>query len=147
MFDAPYPGIFDMIAQSEISDGTIIPDQILHGRFEMLKPVFRPVKHSDFVDRYSFSQRTFSGQEKDLIPRLPDWYVIPEQAVEICRHIKETTGTQNPMRNFLMRGPAGTGKTEGAKAIAAGLGLPYLSLTCSANTEIYTYHKYKNPHG
>ena len=137
LFDAPYPGIFDMIAQSEISDGTIIPDQILHGRFEMLKPVFRPVKHSDFVDRYSFSQRTFSGQEKDLIPRLPDWYVIPEQAVEICLHIKETTGTQNPMRNFLMRGPAGTGKTEGAKAIAAGLGLPYLSLTCSANTEIY----------
>ena len=41
------------------------------------------------------------------------------------------------MRNFMMRGPAGTGKTEGAKAIAAGLGLPYVHLTCSANTEIY----------
>ena len=27
------------------------------------------------------------------------------------------------MRNFLLRGPAGTGKTEGAKAIAAGLHL------------------------
>ena len=41
------------------------------------------------------------------------------------------------MRNFLLRGNAGTGKTEGAKAIAAGLGLPYLHLTCSANTEIF----------
>jgi MoxR-like ATPase len=43
------------------------------------------------------------------------------------------------MRNFLLRGPAGTGKTEGAKAIAAGLGLPYMKYTCSANTEIYDF--------
>ena len=41
------------------------------------------------------------------------------------------------MRNFLLRGPAGTGKTEAAKAIATGLGLPYLFYTCSANTEIF----------
>ena len=41
------------------------------------------------------------------------------------------------MRNFLLRGPAGTGKTEGAKAIASGLHLPYRCITCSANTEIF----------
>lgn len=41
------------------------------------------------------------------------------------------------MRNFMLRGPAGTGKTEGAKAIAAGLHLPYRCITCSANTEIF----------
>jgi len=43
------------------------------------------------------------------------------------------------MRNFLLRGPAGTGKTEGARAIAAGLGLPYVKYTCSANTEVYDF--------
>ena len=43
------------------------------------------------------------------------------------------------MRNFLLRGPAGTGKTMGAKAIAAGLGLPYMKYTCSAQTEIYDF--------
>ena len=43
------------------------------------------------------------------------------------------------MRNFLLRGPAGTGKTMGAKAIAAGLGLPYMKYTCSANTEIFDF--------
>lgn len=43
------------------------------------------------------------------------------------------------MRNFLLRGPAGTGKTEGARAIAAGLGLPYVKYTCSANTEIFDF--------
>ena len=41
------------------------------------------------------------------------------------------------MRNFLLRGPAGTGKTEGARAIAAGLNLPYMKYTCSAGTEIF----------
>ena len=33
------------------------------------------------------------------------------------------------MRNFLLRGPAGTGKTQGARAIAAGLHLPYMKYT------------------
>lgn len=41
------------------------------------------------------------------------------------------------MRNFLLRGPAGTGKTEGAKAIASALHLPYRCITCSANTEVF----------
>lgn len=43
------------------------------------------------------------------------------------------------MRNFLLRGPAGTGKTMGAKAVAAGLGLPYMKYTCSAGTEIFDF--------
>jgi hypothetical protein len=43
------------------------------------------------------------------------------------------------MRNFLLRGPAGTGKTMGAMAIAAGLHLPYMKYTCSAGTEIFDF--------
>ena len=39
------------------------------------------------------------------------------------------------MRNFLLRGPAGTGKTMGAQAIAAGLGLP----VC----KVYLLRKYR----
>jgi len=41
------------------------------------------------------------------------------------------------MRNFMMRGSAGVGKTEGVKTIAAAFNQPYLCLTCSANTEIF----------
>ena len=74
-----------------------------------------------------------------MIPRIPDWYVIPPEVVAICKHALMTTTGIQPMRNFMMRGPAGTGKTEGAKAIAAGLGVPYLYYTCSANTEIYDF--------
>lgn len=43
------------------------------------------------------------------------------------------------MRNFLLRGPAGTGKTQGAMAIAAGLHLPYMKYTCSASTEVFDF--------
>ena len=74
-----------------------------------------------------------------MIPRIEDWYLIPPEVVSICKHAKMTSAGSQPMRNFMMRGPAGTGKTEGAKAVAAGLGLPYLYYTCSANTEIYDF--------
>ena len=38
-------------------------------------------------------------------------------------------------KNILVSAAAGSGKTEGAKAIAAGLNLPYMFLTCSADDE------------
>ena len=77
--------------------------------------------------------------ERAMVPTLEPWYVIPEQVVNVCKHARLSTGKARPMRNFLLRGPAGTGKTEGAKAIAAGLNLPYLKYTCSANTEVYDF--------
>lgn len=83
--------------------------------------------------------RNFTETEQALIPQLPDWYIIPPEVVTICKHIKLTAGTAQPMKNFMLRGEAGTGKTEGAKAIAAGLGLPYLFCTCSANSEIFDF--------
>ena len=67
------------------------------------------------------------------------WYVLPEEVVSICAHAQKSTEKSLPMRNFLLRGPAGTGKTDGAKAIAAGLHLPYVKYTCSANTEVYDF--------
>ena len=80
-----------------------------------------------------------SALEQSLIPKLPEWYIIPPEVVDICKHAQKTTGRPMQMRNFLLRGPAGTGKTMGAKAIAAGLGLPYMKYTCSANTEIFDF--------
>ncbi|MEG0379462.1 MAG: ATPase, partial [Eubacterium sp.] len=68
-----------------------------------------------------------------LIPSLPSWYVIPPEVVQICNYSLKTSGTEAPMRNFMLRGPAGTGKTEGVRAVAAGLGLPYVFLTCAAD--------------
>jgi MoxR-like ATPase len=60
---------------------------------------------------------------------------MPQQVLEICGLINKTTGTYKPKRNFMFRGPSSTGKTSMARAIAAKLGLPYVYITCSADTE------------
>ena len=126
-----------------IKSNVYSPTSVLLGNFEILKAGASPVsvsvytKPEDFAGKYSLTERQFSAEEQAQIPTLPGWYVIPQEVVKICRHAQATTASSQPMRNFMMRGPAGTGKTEGAKAIAAGLGLPYVHLTCSANTEIY----------
>lgn len=83
--------------------------------------------------------KDYEQSGKQLIPVLPEWYIIPQEVVDICKHAQATTGKPTQMRNFLLRGPAGTGKTMSAKAIAAGLGLPYMAYTCSAGTEIFDF--------
>ncbi len=120
------------------------PSSVLYGKFEIFTGApastgAATVEHGDFVGKYTLSDRIFKAQEQLMIPTLAPWYVIPPEVVTICKHAFMTTGSAQPMRNFMMRGPAGTGKTEGAKAIAAGLGMPYLYYTCSANTEIYDF--------
>lgn len=121
------------------------PSSVLYGDFTILtgtpasSGVSVTMDSKDFINHFPLSERTFSPQEQLLIPRIEDWYIIPPEVVTICKHAYQTTNSVQPMRNFMMRGPAGTGKTEGAKAIAAGLGIPYLYYTCSANTEIYDF--------
>lgn len=79
--------------------------------------------------------------EKGLI--VPKFGNKPENHVAVMMSFESLSEmfliTRMQMRNFLLRGPAGTGKTMGAKAIAAGLGLPYMKYTCSANTEIFDF--------
>lgn len=127
-----------------LKKGAYSPTSTLFGTFQILTAspsakICSFTDKNDFVNKYLLSARTFTPKEQLLIPALEDWYVIPPEIVSICKHAQITTGGIQPMRNFMMRGPAGTGKTEGAKAIAAGLGLPYMYYTCSANTEIYDF--------
>lgn len=127
-----------------LKKGAYSPSSVLFGDFQILtappaSKVSTLTDKNDFVNKYLLSARAFTPNEQLLIPSIEDWYVIPPEIVSICKHAQTTTGGVQPMRNFMMRGPAGTGKTEGAKAIAAGLGLPYMYYTCSANTEIYDF--------
>lgn len=135
------------VSQAQIDSGSFMPTNVVAGEFTIfaktgpatIKKASTFVEHSDFVGKYELHTRTLSPIEKQLVPTLPDWYIIPEEIVDICKHAKITTGKPMQMRNFLLRGPSGTGKTMGAKAIAAGLGLPYMKYTCSAGTEIFDF--------
>lgn len=135
------------VSQAQLDAGTFTPKTVMAGEFlifaktgpAVIKKASTIVEHSDFVGQYALHKRSLTPTEERLIPRLPEWYIIPQEVVDICKHAQSTTGRATQMRNFLLRGPAGTGKTMGAKAIAAGLGLPYMKYTCSAGTELYDF--------
>lgn len=142
--DTPGNGSIQKVTPFAVQKGTYAPTTTILGTFQVIRPgaavkaVAAAIAQADFVDKYILSEsRTLTPQEELTVPKLESWYIIPPEIKRICEHAKLTTDTVSPMRNFLLRGPAGTGKTEGAKAIAAGLHLPYRCITCSANTEIF----------
>lgn len=125
-----------------MDSGNYAPTGASYGEFTIMQMSGTPTakassfQKEDFVAKYALSNRTLTARELAMVPTLPDWYIIPKEVVRVCEHAKVTTASSQPMRNFLFRGEAGTGKTMGAQAIAAGLNLPYTLMTCSANTEI-----------
>ena len=138
----PTTGNISAITQMSMDSGNYAPTGATYGEFTIMQMSGTPTaraasfKREDFVGKYALSMRTLTDREKAMVPTLPDWYIIPKEVVRVCEHAKITTASSQPMRNFLFRGDAGTGKTMGAQAIAAGLNLPYTLMTCSANTEI-----------
>ena len=140
----PTTGNLPQLTAVNLSRNAYSPSSVLFGSFRILTgtavaAATVSVNRDDFVKHYPLSDRILTAKEELMVPRIEDWYVIPPEVTTICNHALMTTAGNQPMRNFMMRGPAGTGKTEGAKAVAAGLGLPYLYYTCSANTEIYDF--------
>ena len=136
------------VSQAQLDSGAYTPATVIAGEFLIFAKTGKvtvsvatsAIDHKDFVGKYQMTAgRKLSVLEESLVPKLEEWYIIPEQVVNICKHALNTTGQPMQMRNFLMRGPAGTGKTQGARAIAAGLHLPYMKYTCSASTEVFDF--------
>ena len=132
----PAGGAIPALRALDIKRGTYLPTNTLAGQFEIMVDTNATgspkatIAINDFVGKYVLDEsRVLTSEEELSVPVLPDWYLIPPEVKIICEHAKETTGTSHAMRNFMMRGPAGTGKTEGAKAVAAALGGTYPSLT------------------
>lgn len=138
----PTTGNISVITQMAMDNGNYAPTGATYGEFAIMQMNGTPTSKAssfqkeDFVAKYTLSNRVLTDRERAMVPNLPDWYIIPKEVVRVCEHAKITTASSQPMRNFLFRGEAGTGKTMGAQAIAAGLNLPYTLMTCSANTEI-----------
>lgn len=136
------------VSQTQLDSGVFTPTSVIAGEFTIfaktgpavISKATTVIEHSDFIGKYQLNAgRKLSALEMSLVPKLPEWYIIPVEVADICKHAQATKGKPTQMRNFLLRGPAGTGKTMGAKAIAAGLGLPYMKYTCSAGTEIFDF--------
>lgn len=131
------------LKKQQLESGMFKPDTVLAGSTENFggssdtgEAAKVLVETNDFVGKYKFRSRDLTEAEEKLVPTLPDWYVVSKNAITICQHAAATL-EGFLMRNFLMRGPAGTGKTEDARACAAGVSLPYISETCNPATEIF----------
>ncbi len=142
---AKYPnnGNLKNVTQTLAKSKKFLPDMVW-GTFQFMsdqkgsgtsKFTFKSVK--DFVGYFADNNRILSDEEKSLVPQLDDGYILPEEVVTSCYLISKTHGTKRPMTNIMLRGDPSVGKTAGARAIAAGLGLPYTFITCNAGTEMY----------
>lgn len=111
---------------------------ILTGTFEQeeTEQTVVGMEASQFAGMYAFP-RVLTDEEKALIPEPKAHIQVPEFVDTICQHIKATSKSPVKMRNFMLRGVAGTGKTTAAQIIASGLNLPYGNITCSADTQIF----------
>ena len=139
----PATGNLATITQMALDNGNYSPTGVLYGEFNIfpmtgcVSPVsIAAITPAELAGKYKLSARMLSAREQAMVPKLPDWYIVPREVVRVCEHAMSTTGASQPMRNFMFRGVAGTGKTMSAQAIAAGLNLPYTLMTCNANTEI-----------
>lgn len=88
-----------------------------------------------FVNSFAFRTDALAPEEERLVPKITDKYIVGETLLMICKHIKESTNRSRPIRNILLRGEPGTGKTEMYVGIAAGCHLPLYSFAANAMTE------------
>ena len=143
--DVKPTGKIPKLTPAAMAGGTYLPTSITFGWFKVFTGTAAAhmaikVPHKDFVGKYPISpDRILSDYEKQFMHELPEYYEIPQEIVMVSKHIQLTTGQSLPMRNFMFRGESGTGKTEGAKAIASALGIPYVFQTCSADYERFDF--------
>lgn len=103
--DIPSTGNLSQLTEMAMANNTYAPTAVLYGEFQIFEPGSAPgapsmvIAHSSFAGQYRMSDRGFSPAETGMIPVLPDWYVIPREVEQVCRHIAQTTGSQNPMRS------------------------------------------------
>ena len=80
--------------------------------------------------KYSIVSHDLTDEEKALVPTMAPWYITPVWVETEAKIIEASKIFPIPFRSLLLYGGAGTGKTEGAKAIFSALGLPGVSICC-----------------
>lgn len=90
------------------------------------------VKSDYFLDW----DRELTEEEKKLIPNMNFEIIrVSREIRELAAMIKGEIDSLNPVRNILLYGGAGAGKSTGSRVLAQLLGVPYRFVTCSLNTE------------
>ena len=89
------------VSQSHLLAGAYTPTSVLAGEFTILAQTSKvtvsaartSIDHKDFVSQYKLTgSRILTALEEALVPKLEEWYIIPEEVVGICQHALKTTG-------------------------------------------------------
>lgn len=135
--------IYDELPLNLVLSGELAPTKMIDGEFQVFK---MNVEESN-VTKYSREdlktkfildpKHVYSEEEKMRMHPLPDFYEPSERVLVLLDKIKRMWALPPHQRmvNIMFEGPAGTGKTMDAKAMASMLGLPYYKVTCSANMD------------
>lgn len=104
---------------------------VVFKKAEGQKKAGKVLTNKEMVGMYSFSSEEDKARLRASAPEMPGWYLMPDVIRKIARDLRDSTSFEIPFRSVLLYGGAGSGKTEGARALASLLGLPYGAVTCS----------------
>lgn len=139
------------ISKLLLKTGLLVPDEVIVDECRMFKAMLGDRMRDELYEKDSRPaampaviptepSRAYTQEELKMILPLQPWYVMPKEVDEMAKLILATCNSISPMRNFMLRGDAGTGKTEAVRALSALLKRPYVEYTCSADTEIFDFY-------
>lgn len=79
--------------------------------------------------------RVLTEEEKALVPNIPSTFKWEKWHLTTAQEIQESSMFSEPFRVIMLEGPSGTGKSQGASAIAHLLGRPRVIFTCDPDTD------------
>lgn len=124
------------IPLNSIQSNSFAVEAEIFGRVKVFKGkkilIYKDLKPNEFNGVYKFHTNEYVPE---LVAKINDSYYVPDTIIELCKLIKESTKIEPAFRNVLLYGDSGSGKTEGSYALAAGLGMPYVTYTCHPQTD------------
>jgi hypothetical protein len=81
--------------------------------------------------------RVLTEDEIKRVPVIRKSHLRLEEEDDVIKFISRSKGKENAVKQFILQGDSGTGKTELVQTIASRLNLPYTFLNCNPDLEKY----------
>lgn len=95
-----------------------------------------PVTATPVMGQFNLNPaRVLSAEEKALIPQIGSHFKWEQWHLTVAQDIRDSQMFNEPYSVIMLGGPSGTGKSQGAAAIAYLLGRPRVIFTCDPDTD------------